>query len=361
MIISLAIAAMAIAGLMLLLPTGRTAALTAPAPDSLTDSELYIKFEGAVEDRPIGTLLVSGDWRIGGITVTVDLSTTLDDEHGPPVLGAWVEVEGWQRDDGSVLATEIKTKRGPGEEEEFEFKGIIEELPVTPGYTGTLLVSSIRFAVDLSTTIEGTPANSVVAEIEDRDDDEAEREWKGFIERLGNGPIPRYEDEWVVGDISFTVVSTTFIDMSEGTPAIGRRAEVRGSGSDNQWIAFEIEIDSFGDNDNDDGLALQSKSSIAASESGVNGFNVSNTSGHSRMPDLVVRASGDHHLIWEESDGWIYHSRKVEGNPWSLPMPISTSSRANLKGVDGALYLVWSDDDGSLNYEIYLAQWDDAS
>jgi hypothetical protein len=42
-------------------------------------------------------------------------------------------------------------------------------------------------------------------------------------------------------------------------------------------------------------------------------------------------------------------------------MRISTGSRATLKEAAGTLYLVWSDDDGRRNHEIYLARWNDAS
>jgi hypothetical protein len=683
LIVSLMLAATAIAGLFLLLSAGRTAALTAPST-IVDDGDVHVKFDGAVQSRPLSPTVV-GEWLIGEVTVTVDLSTTLDETHGPAVVGAWVEVEGYQQADGSVLAEKIETERNPGDEDdEFEFKGIIEEFAQgTPGYLGEWQVSGIRFTVTPSTTIEGAPEISAVAEVEalrapdgslsakkveikTAEDGEQEREWNGFIEQLGagpaprfegewivggisvtvngdteldysgaftigdwveveayqqldgslladkvqiedredhdgeeeddvqfygviqyitpfsgawpitwqigyrtvwltdttivdeskgpavvgawaeveaddvtgqlwalkieieqegegdddeaeieglvtnlnpliiagqeivtdtntviqgtpalsitaeakgrwvtsptlyflasevefkgedddgshyeiegsiaslpadpdfngtwvvttsdgltrsfdvvsstvrefengdpalgcwaqaetalvsgvevatevevehcgpgdddgepddgdyfehegeitqlgDGPAPRYEGEWVVGGISFTVDAETFIDTSEGTPEIGRKAEVKATGQGDQWIAFHIDIDSF-----EGGSFFSGTVGIAATQPGTGAMNVSRTSGHSRVPDLVVRANGDHHLVWEESDGQVYHSWKIAGGAWSLPLPVRTGSRPNLIETAGTLYLIWADDDGAGNFEIYLAEW----
>jgi hypothetical protein len=57
---------------------------------------------------------VVGDWRVDGSTVRVDPSTRIEQEHGQPAVGAYVEVKGQPQPDGSLRATKIEVKRRAG-------------------------------------------------------------------------------------------------------------------------------------------------------------------------------------------------------------------------------------------------------
>ncbi len=69
--------------------------------------------------RGYGTLTVIpaggavGDWTIGGTVVRVDGSTVLDQEHGPFVIGAWVELHA-RLVGGRLTATRLETAVAPG-------------------------------------------------------------------------------------------------------------------------------------------------------------------------------------------------------------------------------------------------------
>ncbi len=65
------------------------------------------EFNGNVQQMPeYGTM---GEWVIGGRTVVVDTKTRIKEKRGKLQMGAYVEVEGRQKD-GKFFATEIKTK-----------------------------------------------------------------------------------------------------------------------------------------------------------------------------------------------------------------------------------------------------------
>ncbi|RMF30616.1 MAG: hypothetical protein D6759_11555 [Chloroflexi bacterium] len=331
---------------------------------------------------------------IAGQEVVTDTNTVI---QGTLALSVTAEAKGRWVSTPTLhfLASRIEVKSGEGDrhegESEYEVKGTIASLPAGPDYYGTWTVTTtqgLQRSFEVTTTTQrkfenGNPqvgcwaeartrlqgGTEVATEVEVKDcgpsDNDGQPgegehlEHEGTIEQLGSGPAPRYEGEWIVGGVHVIVTSTTFIDTSEGTPAVGRRADVKATGHNGQWVAYKVEIKEFGGHEGEGhgGMSL----GVAATQPGSSAVNVSNTSGHSRKPDLVVRANGDHHLVWEESDGRIYHSWKVKGGTWSLPTPVSTGFHPDMKEANGTLYLVWADDDGTGNYEIYLAQWDDTA
>lgn len=67
------------------------------------------EFYGKVEKLPAGGYI--GEWIIGGKAVQVTQDTELDFEHGPPVVGSYVKVEGMGFE-GKFIAKEIETKWG---------------------------------------------------------------------------------------------------------------------------------------------------------------------------------------------------------------------------------------------------------
>jgi hypothetical protein len=89
-----------------------------------------------------------GDWVVSGRTVHVSATTRIDQEHGPAVVGAFVEVKGTARDDGSIDAVRIEVKAAPGDR--INFVGMVESLP-SEGLIGQWRVSGRTVTVTLRT------------------------------------------------------------------------------------------------------------------------------------------------------------------------------------------------------------------
>jgi hypothetical protein len=65
------------------------------------------EFYGNVEKMPEGATV--GEWVVGGRTVTATKDTIFKEKHGKLGMGAYVEVEGTEKD-GKFIAAEIETK-----------------------------------------------------------------------------------------------------------------------------------------------------------------------------------------------------------------------------------------------------------
>ena len=113
-------------------------------------SPQYSQFYGSIEALPSNQL---GEWRISGRTVTVTASTYIDREHGPAVVGAYVEVEGIIQADGSFTATKIEIKEKTGSTGRSSFHGIVETLPDTSNLVGDWKVSGRIVRVTTSTKV----------------------------------------------------------------------------------------------------------------------------------------------------------------------------------------------------------------
>jgi hypothetical protein len=64
-------------------------------------------FYGNVQQMPESGFV--GEWVVGGRTVTATNDTEFKEKHGKLQIGAYVEVEGQQKD-GKFIASEIETK-----------------------------------------------------------------------------------------------------------------------------------------------------------------------------------------------------------------------------------------------------------
>ena len=64
-------------------------------------------FHGNVEKMPESGFV--GEWVVGGRTVTATNDTEFKEKHGKLQIGAYVEVEGKEKD-GKFIASEIETK-----------------------------------------------------------------------------------------------------------------------------------------------------------------------------------------------------------------------------------------------------------
>ncbi|MFN3414312.1 MAG: DUF5666 domain-containing protein, partial [Thermoanaerobaculum sp.] len=102
--------------------------------------------------------------------VHVTSSTRIEQEHGVVALGAYVEVEGSYRADGSMDAwkIEVKSSGSGGGSGSMKFYGVIESLPAS-GYVGDWTVSGKTVHVTSSTRIEqehGVVALGAYVEVE---------------------------------------------------------------------------------------------------------------------------------------------------------------------------------------------------
>ena len=68
---------------------------------------------GKIETLPPATNLI-GDWKIAAKTVHVTAATIIERKYGTVEVGAFVEVYGTAQTDGSINATKIEVKQGPG-------------------------------------------------------------------------------------------------------------------------------------------------------------------------------------------------------------------------------------------------------
>ena len=66
-------------------------------------------FSGVLEAVPLGGLV--GTWVISGVPVLVTPGTKLKFKHWPPLVGAWVKVEGFYDSYGTYVARSIKEKK----------------------------------------------------------------------------------------------------------------------------------------------------------------------------------------------------------------------------------------------------------
>jgi hypothetical protein len=84
--------------------------------------------------------------------VHVPATIRLEAEHGTPAVGAFVEIQGTTRPDGSIDATKIEVKFAPpaGMPAPTEFRGAVEALPAAAGFVGDAVVS--RRTIHIATT-----------------------------------------------------------------------------------------------------------------------------------------------------------------------------------------------------------------
>ena len=222
------------------------------------------QFKGTIESFPAGFV---GDWRVGGRTIHVSSSTRIETNDGPVAVGAFVEIEGTMRADGSMDATKIEVKSNPaGGDGRDELKGTIQSLPNTRGFIGDWLVSGRTVhvtsatiintehgAVAVGATVEvnGTqqPDGSINAtriEVQannpgDNRDEGQPANLKGTIEGLPNAAD--LTGNWTVSGRTVHVVSSTRLSREHGTFAVGVRVKVKGMlMSDGSIVATKIQV-----------------------------------------------------------------------------------------------------------------------
>ena len=228
------------------------------------DDDGQPEFKGTIEVLP-GTAGFIGDWRVGGRTIHVSASTRIEAEDGPVAVGAFVEIKGTLRADGSMDATKIEVESNvAGGDGRDELKGMIESLPNTQGFIGDWRVAGRTVHVSASTIIDrehgpvavgalvevkGTmrPDGSIdAAKIEvkfsDKSGDDGQRVGvKGTIQSLPNasGLI----GDWIVAGRLVHVVSSTRLIAEHGAFAIGARVKVKGvQMADGSVVAAKVQL-----------------------------------------------------------------------------------------------------------------------
>lgn len=112
-----------------------------------------------VQTRPANRI---GAWQIGGRTVIVTASTRFDESKGPAVVGATVQVKGYQETNGQVSAQRIKTESASGPAEPtVKWIGVIESLP-GGDLVGVWQVGGQDVTVSASTQLHGDHAAYVL-------------------------------------------------------------------------------------------------------------------------------------------------------------------------------------------------------
>jgi cytoskeletal protein CcmA (bactofilin family) len=215
------------------------------------DDEDEFEFAGIVQTLP-ATAGFIGDWRVGGRTVHVTSATRIETEDGPIEVGAFVEVKGTQRADGSIDAKKIEV-----EENVVEIKGTIESLPGTTGFIGDWRVGGRTVHVGSATRIDlkdGAVVLGALVEVKGRlradgsiDASRIEVEsgggnranFKGTIQALPASLI----GDWTISGRLVHVLSSTKLKSKGGVFAVGRSVKVKGiSMPDGSTVATKIQI-----------------------------------------------------------------------------------------------------------------------
>jgi DNA-binding transcriptional regulator of glucitol operon len=231
-------------------------------------NEAEVKFQGTAETIP-GTPGFIGDWRVGGRTIHVSASTRIQTEDGPVAVGAFVEVEGMLRTDGSMDATKIEVKSNVnGGDGHDDLKGAIESLPSTPGFVGDWKVGGRTVHVTAATVIDqehGPVAVGALVEVKGTiradgsidatkieiqsassdsggsSDEGQSAKLNGTIQSLptGSGLI----GDWMIDNRVVHVTSSTKLKAEHGAFAIGTRVKAKGLKlADGSFVATKIQV-----------------------------------------------------------------------------------------------------------------------
>lgn len=170
----------------------------------------YVRFYGTLSSLPAASIQIgngrAGDWVVGGKTVHVEPKTRIREEHGRAVVGAFLEVEGNQRPDGSVDAVEITVERdaaAPGGAIGYiNFYGPIRTIPSSAGFVGAWVVDGKTVNVSNTTKLERGRVDFAVG---------VYVEVKGYL--LDNGQVNATKIEGKVPAPNSNVVTRSFVEF----------------------------------------------------------------------------------------------------------------------------------------------------
>ncbi|HMX25883.1 MAG TPA: DUF5666 domain-containing protein [Blastocatellia bacterium] len=215
----------------------------------------YVRFFGTLTKLPDASIQIgnglAGDWTVGGKTVHVVPQTRINRERGNVAVGAFLEVEGNQRTDGSVDAVSIEVERDAnapsGAVGYINFYGPIRTLPSAANLVGTWFVDGkmvqvstntkleqqrIKFAVGVNVSVAGYLLNNAsiaATRIESRPGSGGPF---GYVEFIGN--VTKLPDtannigDWTVAGRTVHVSRRTQVKREIATIAVGATVEVNG-------------------------------------------------------------------------------------------------------------------------------------
>jgi Domain of unknown function (DUF5666) len=231
------------------------------------DDDAQPTFKGTIETLSNAPGFV-GDWRVGGRIIHVTAATRIETEFGPIAVGAFVEIHGTVRADGSMDATRIETKSNiAGGDGRDELKGTIESLPAgglvgdwrvagrTVHVTATTVINQEHGSAAVGATVEvaGTvradgsldatriEVKSTSASDNPNDSNEGRPATvKGLIQAL---PLSGLVGDWTVAGRLVHVVSSTKLKSEHGAFAVGANVKVKGlEMSDGSIVATKIQV-----------------------------------------------------------------------------------------------------------------------
>ncbi len=135
-------------------PTPGASPSPRPSPGPPFPGAQCISLFGPIQVLPNTTGFV-GDWTVGQKIVHVTASTTIKTEEGAVAIGAFVEVKGCLRTDGSLDAGLIEVEKTPTSTPPFfEFFGAIQSLPTTQNLVGDWTVGGRTVHVTATTRVD---------------------------------------------------------------------------------------------------------------------------------------------------------------------------------------------------------------
>ncbi|MFN0110007.1 MAG: DUF5666 domain-containing protein [Blastocatellia bacterium] len=173
-------------------------------------SPSYVRFFGSLVSLPAASIQIgngrAGDWKVGDKIVHVAPNTRIHEEHGRTIVGAYLEVEGSQRADGSVDASEITVERDAaapaGTIGYINFYGAIKTVPTAAGLVGVWTVDNKTVNVSATTKLNKGRVDFVVGTYV---------EVKGY--QLADGKVNATEINGKAPAGSSNVVSRSYIEF----------------------------------------------------------------------------------------------------------------------------------------------------
>jgi len=215
----------------------------AEGPEPNPPGNPQVSFRGVIEAK-----ISRHEWKVSGRTVLLNDQTVILEQAGPAEVGATVQVNGAVQQGGAVLARLIKVLKPA--ERPVQFTAPIRELP-SGGVIGEWKVGQEIVVVTADTKIlpEGVvpQVGDIAHVIGVRKNDNKVyarmiqiRKPQQVIVNF-TGPIERFSDtQWVVRGVTVAITAETVI---EGTPEVGRIAEVKGYlQPDRSVIAIHIKV-----------------------------------------------------------------------------------------------------------------------
>ena len=279
---------------------------------------------------------------VQGYTVYVDAGTEFRGPSGSTVtfsffqLNDLVQVQADLRNDGTYLASRVKSEDGPGNENEVEITGYVTEVG-----TASFVINGTTFIVDANTEYRGRNGNTfsfeqivvgILLEVkanlqtngdllatrvkteDDHNQHNGELEITGLIESLSSSSLTVGQYEFFV-DAQTVILDHSRMPISFSDLNVGDRVEVKAYRQpDNSYLAVRIKLEDMPENEIEFTAQIES---IVGADVTINGITFATDSNtvfldDNRMPVTIAALSAG---MWVEvkgfkrQDGTYYASR----------------------------------------------------